>query len=280
MRGLHRAPVPTNYQKGNLVSVSPITEITSVVEAEAVNLRASQAVLGERRKLAADVLGLYNLLSSNIAPSVAANEEEIGPLLVMSMLLAGCRFQFTMSVLQNWRGRASEALAPLRRASELCASACHIRKNPALADVWSSASESNEAYKRHKEAFKLRAIFPKTDPTLSRLFEVFDFASKVIHCSIFSIAGQACGPSFRYFDIKGPRDPALIRTFIYILGAHELMVKAFAGAFKGFLKDEAAVEQQFKLFSERLQRHRDGNRAFAMSDISPETLRKLLKNKI
>jgi hypothetical protein len=269
-----------NDQKGNLVSVSPMTEIASVIEAEAANLRASQAVLGERRKLAADVLGLYSLISGNVAPSMAANEEEVGALLVMSMLLSGCRFQFTMSVLQNWRGRTSEALAPLRRASELCASACHIRNNPALADVWSSASDSDEAYKRHKEAFKLRFIFPKTDPTLGRLFSVFDLASKVIHCSIFSIAGQARDLSFRYFDIKGPRDPALIRTFIYILGAHELMVRAFAGAFKGFLKDEAAVDQEFRVFSERLQRHRDANRAFAMSDISQEALRKIAKKKI
>ena len=109
---------------------------------------------------------------------------------------------------------------------------------------------------------------------------MFDFASKVIHCSIFSIAGQARDLSFRYFDITGPRDPALIRTFVYILGAHELMIKAFAGAFRGLLKDGAAVDQEFRVFSERLQRHRDANRAFAMSDISQETLRKLARKKI
>jgi hypothetical protein len=266
--------------KTHLIEVDPMAELLSVVEAEAVNLRASQAVLGERRKLAADILGLYNLISQNVAPSMATNEEEVGTLLVMLMLVSGCRFQFTMSVLQNWRGRASEALAPLRKASELCASACHIRKNPALADVWLAASESDEAYKRHKEAFKMRTIFPKTDPTLRRLFDVFDFASKVIHCSIFSIAGQAQSLSFTYFDIKGPRDPALIRTFIYILGAHELMIKAFGSAFNGLLKDQITFDREFRVFSERLQRHRDANMAFAMSDISRETLRKFAKSEI
>jgi hypothetical protein len=115
-----------NDQKGNLVSVSPMTEIASVIEAEAANLRASQAVLGERRKLAADVLGLYSLISGNVAPSMAANEEEVGALLVMSMLLSGCRFQFTMSVLQNWRGRTSEALATTPQSiGALCLSVSH-----------------------------------------------------------------------------------------------------------------------------------------------------------
>jgi hypothetical protein len=174
-----------------------------------------------------------------------------------------------------------EALAPLRRASELCASACHIRKNPALADVWLSASESNEAYKRHKEAFKVKAIFPKTDPTLNRLFEVFDFSSKMIHGSIFAIAGQTktLDFTFQYFDITSPNDPALIRTFIYIVGAHESMVRAFVDAFRGALKDEATIDRELRTFTERLQRHRETLREFAMSDLSEETRRRLLKKK-
>jgi hypothetical protein len=257
--------------------MNPLTEITQVIEAEAANLRTSMDTLGERRKLASDVVALYDLVRRRVDLSAKSNEQELGARLVMLTLLTGCRFQLTMSVLQTWRGRAAEALGPLRKAAELCASACHIRKNPALADLWLSASGSDEAYKRHKEAFKTKNIFPRTDPILSRLFDVFDFASKMMHASIFSIAGQTQNLTFNYFDIKGPDDPSLIRTFIYIVSAHESMIRAFVGAFREVLKDVASIDRDIQLFSDRLQRHRELNAAFAMSDLSEGTLRRLIK---
>jgi hypothetical protein len=265
-------------QKQMLIAVSPLTELDSVVEAEAANLRSSQKALGERRKLASDVLVLYDLVARNTALTMAASEEEQHALLVMLVLLSGCRFQFTMSVLQNWRGRSTEALVPLRRASEQCATACYIRAHPALADVWLAASGSHEAYRQHKKAFQLKLIFPDSDAILKRLFGVFDFASKVIHCSVFSVAGHVQGlPSFRYFDIESPRDPALIRTFIVILSAHELMLAAFVRAFSGVLEDESSVERELRVFSERLQRHRDATMEHAMSDISKEVFERVSK---
>lgn len=260
-------------------NVNPGTEITQVIESEAANLRTSIAVLGERGKLANDVLALYDLVARHATIPAEANEVETGALLAILPLLAACRFQLTMSVLQNWRGRAVEALAPLRRATEMCATACQMRKNPALAEVWLSASDSDEAYRRQKEAFKVKTIFPRTDPTLNRLFEIFNFSSKVIHGSIFSIAGQTTtlDSTFQYFDIKGPNDPALVRTFIYIVGAHESMIRAFLDALRGALRDETVIERELRTFSERLQRHRDTLREFAMSDLSVETRKKLLK---
>src|SRR5262249_2092685 len=151
------------------------------------------------------------------------------------------------------------------------------RKNPALAGVWLSASDSDEAYKLHKEAFKVKVIFPKDNPTLNRLFEIFDFSSKVIHNSIFAIAGQTqtLNSTFQYFDIKGPGDPALIRTFIYIVSAHESMIRAFVDALRGALTDEPLIERELRTFSERLQRHRDTLREFATSDLSAQTRLKL-----
>jgi hypothetical protein len=270
--------MPKHDQSGDYAEVNPVTEITQVIEAEAANLRASITALGEHRKLASDVLGLYELIRQQVDLSAGAHEVEVGAFLVMLTLLNCCRFQLTMSVLQNWRGRAAEALAPLRKATELCASACYIRKHPPLADVWLSASESDEAYRRHKDAFKVKVIFPKTDPTLNGLFTVFDFASKVMHSSVFSIASQTHGLRFQYFDIKGTDDPALIRTFIYIVGAHESMIQAFVGAFRGVLKDETIIDQAVRVFAERLQRHRQTYAKFVMSDLKEETVRKLLKH--
>jgi hypothetical protein len=254
-------------------NVNPVTEITQVIESEAANLRTTITVLGERRKLANDALALYDLLARGANIAAGTDETEIGALLVMLPLMAACRFQLTMSVLQNWRGRAVEALAPLRRATEMCGAACYIRKNPALAGVWLSASDSNEAYKLHKETFKIKVIFPKGDPTLNHLFEIFDFTSKVIHNSIFAIAGQTqtLNSTFQYFDVKGPGDPTLIRTFIYIVSAHESMIRAFLDAFRGALTDEPLIERELRTFSERLQRHRDTLREFAISDLSAET---------
>ncbi|MFY9728552.1 MAG: hypothetical protein WAJ87_23850 [Bryobacteraceae bacterium] len=256
----------------------PKKEIEQVAEAEAGNLRSSLRFLGERSKLASDVLCLYNLITRSVEWTSAPTEEEQQALFVMLMLTAGCRFQLTMSVLQNWRGRMAEALAPLRRASELCASACHIRRNPGLATIWLSVSKGDEAYKRHKDAFKLKAIFPKDDPTLSRLFGIFDSSSKLIHCSLYSLASQVRDAGFfRYFDIAGPTEPALIRTYIHIVSAHELMLRAFIDAFGGALTDAETVKAEFKVFSERLQRHRDSHRELAMSDIPQAALDRAAK---
>jgi hypothetical protein len=258
-------------QAESVRTVDPKNEIARVIDAEIANLKTSKAALGARADLAGDILALYELVRRNVDTSIGSMEEH-KTLMVMLALLAGCRAQMTMGVLQNWRGRASEALGSLRRASELCGAACHIRRNPNLADVWLNASENDEAYKKHKEAFSIKAIFPKSDSVLHRLYEVFDFASKGIHVSIYSLASQISGGTFLYFDIKGPHDPQLIRTFIYILSAHELILRSFITSFNGALRDTAVVEKEFKLFAERLQRHREVTREFAMSDLRQKSL--------
>ena len=51
--------MPKRGKGGDHEEVNSATEITQVIEAEAANLRASIAALGEHRKLASDVLGLY-----------------------------------------------------------------------------------------------------------------------------------------------------------------------------------------------------------------------------
>ncbi len=268
------------FARGNSAGntdVNPSTEIETVMTAEVANIKASRTVLGERTKLSTDVLGLYDAIMRDIdINEISGTDEEQAAYAIMLMLLAACRYQFTMSILQNWRGRAAEAMAPLRRASELCASACHIRRNPDLARVWISAGDSDDNYRNHKEAFKIKAIFPKSDPTLNRLFEVFDFSSKIIHCSIYSVSSQTRGMAFQYFDIGDPRrDPALIRTYIYILSAHETILSALVEAFAEVFQNKAVLEHELKIFADRLQRHREANRDFAMSDIRRETMEKV-----
>ncbi|MEI9974353.1 MAG: hypothetical protein WDO73_21285 [Ignavibacteriota bacterium] len=85
--------MPSSDKTGGVGNVDPLTEINEVIESEAVNLRTSIAVLGERRKLANDVLGLYDLVARQAHLPLSADEAEIGALLVMLPLLAACRFQ-------------------------------------------------------------------------------------------------------------------------------------------------------------------------------------------
>src|SRR5690242_18071463 len=102
-----------------LTALNPRTEIAQVIESEAANLRSTRAALGERGKLATDVLELYELIRCQVNVLAGGDEATIGALLVMLPLLNCCRFQMTMSILQNWRGRTAEALGPLRKATEL-----------------------------------------------------------------------------------------------------------------------------------------------------------------
>jgi hypothetical protein len=57
------------------------------------------------------------------------------------------------------------------------------------------------------------------------------------------------------------------------------MIRAFVDAFRGALKDEAKVDKELRTFSERLQRHRDTHREFAMSDLTAESRRRLIAKK-
>lgn len=267
----------TPKQKPTVVFLDPKTEIQTVLDLEADHVRQTQRFLGERAKLAGDALGLYDLLMRSVDLTAAQDDEENLVLLVMLNMLAGCRFQMTMSVLQNWRGHALEALGPLRRAVELCGSACHVRRNPRLAATWSSASDSNDAYKENKSEFSIKAIFPTTDPTMDALFEVFDAASKVVHCSIYALCAQAEGTIFNYFDRGNALDPSLLRIFLYTLRGHKLILRAFIESFDAALKDRSVLEKEFGIFSERLQRHQDANQDFVLSDLSKDIVEKVKK---
>jgi hypothetical protein len=259
--------------------IEPKKEIDQVIEAEARNVHVTIRALGERRKLANDVLGLYDLLFRNTDLARHEDEQELGALLVIATLLNACRFQLTMSILQCWRGRVGEAFGPIRKASELCAVACHISKHPEVADAWTDASQSDEAYKRHKKAFDVKTIFPKSDPLLNDLYDFYDFSSNVVHASIFALANLMGPTGFNYFEIQSPGHPDLIRTFLYILRAHELMIEAFARALWPVLRDSEKFDKELRMFRERLQRHRDTNAEFAMSDVQPEILERLRKER-
>jgi hypothetical protein len=266
-----------SIQKTTTASLDPKDEIQTILDVEAEHVKQARHFLGERARLATDVLSLYDLVMRGVDLESAQGDEESLVLVVMLNLLAGCRFQMTMGVLQNWRGHSLEALASLRRAVELCGAACHIRRNPGLAAIWSSASNSDSAYKENKGAFGPRALFPKTDPTMVQLFEVFDTASKVIHCSIYSLCGQVQGGRFNYFDTQSTNDPTLIRTFFSILSAHELILAAFIKALDAALKDNSVAEKQFRLFAERLQRHRGANLEYALSDLQRDMVEGVAK---
>ena len=93
-----------------------------------------------------------------------------------------------MGLLSLFRGHATDPLFFIRQAVETCAFAVRIRQHPHLLQVWAEASKNAKSYKKYQGKFTQRGLFPDTDTLLMQLYDRYDFASKLMHSSVYSVS--------------------------------------------------------------------------------------------
>jgi hypothetical protein len=136
-----------------------------------------------------------------------------------------------MSVLTLPRGYQGDAMLHLRRAIEGCAFAVRMSKHHETCRVWMNASLNDTAYMAYREAFRTRDIFPSNkhpdhEPMLHELKSHYDHCSKIMHGSIFGMAGHFDYPDSRklsfnlnFFDLRP--DHSVISALYLIFDSHK-----------------------------------------------------------
>jgi hypothetical protein len=137
------------------------------------------------------------------------------------------------------RGHLSDSLYYLRKAIELCAFAALIKRDPSLAQIWFDAVDDDESYKIYRSEFTQKGLYPNDHILLSLLYERFDFCSKIIHSSTYSIARRfkmeqteaQITLSLNYFELKNGDRSEPITTLLYILDTHFIILRVFEEVF-------------------------------------------------
>lgn len=221
------------------------TSLEELSKTEALNFAESSRVLQESLGLVGELETLYELLPPLLRwPPSGANSDESISMLAAVHELAFCRRQLSMGVLTLFRAYWGDSLTHLRRAIESCAFAVRMMKHHNLIQDWQNAATGDSAYADYRRSFKPKDLFPDSahadyDPILSELKDTYDLCSKMIHGSIFGLAGHFRYPNpenasfeINFFDL--PENGELISTYFLHLNAHKRMARLFEKALKGY----------------------------------------------
>ncbi len=227
--------------------------IDLLTEMEQIDLLRSQKITGSMRKLVQALCELYETLSSLIAGSPASSEQLHG---TIPFALA-CRYELLMAITMAFRGHLSNSYHFTRRAIELCAFAARISRHPHLMLEWRQSWKDLSRYDKLREKFSSKKLFPVDQRELKQLYGPYDFCSKFVHPSVFSLSGHievanvSNGQTynFLYSELKegDPSEP--VRTGIFILNVHSLILRAFEPILKTLkVKDLAMFSKELAVF--------------------------------
>jgi hypothetical protein len=239
------------------------SSLKETVEAEACNLEMSLNLFGDSIGVVEEVDGVYGLLTGyceSLKPTILESHPDIVCIL---MLFFRCRIQLKLGIITLLRCHWADSLMYLRKAAESCAIAARMRQHPHLAQIWLHAAHDTAHYKKFKEKFT--RLFPEDDDLLRAVFEVYDYASKILHGSPLSLKGHVAvkrtSPTsldldYNAFDVKYKDQFAA--SLFYHLTSHKAILRVFGrvltngdvAATRGF---EAAMRSlETKLEAQRL----------------------------
>jgi len=214
-----------------------VDELDKVEQLQAANYRTARGVLGETTGLVEDLVQLYQLLLDLIEESKLPPRDEV---VACAQFLAACRCQLTLSALSALRGQLSDSFFFSRKAIELCAFAARVKNHPHLGLEWLQAWHDPEAYERFRKKFSVGKLFPEDHELLGRLYDRYDFSSKFVHPSFFSLGrhievvrGQThFRLNFNYSALKDEDLSEPAGTFLWIADTHFGIIRVFEDIFK------------------------------------------------
>jgi hypothetical protein len=206
----------------------PVVEYVRECEEQLYQRTVEQ--LGEAADIPDLLSGLYNQFS--LAFELAESPQQENYLVPMTLIMS-CQSLLITATLAAARGHLSDAYQATRRALESCVFARRMAMNPELADVWMEASESATAYKKYRKEFSSDNLWDDSDSMLTMLKLQHDFASKMMHSTVFSMAGHLkqldSGMQFSYFEIDSVEsDEEPMFTLVSVWASHFVMIRVFA----------------------------------------------------
>ncbi len=220
-----------------------MTELEDVYNSADRNYRESLRFLGHSVSLVQDLVEIYQRAADIAAGSPLAARAQYLMSVQFSM---ASRYYFMTAIHACFRGHISDTFAATRMAIEQAAFAARVKRNPAFAPIWLMASQDEQAYEKYREKF--RKLFPFEHQQLKELGTRYDFCAKQTHPSVHSFATRSKVEEtehhytlkFDYFQVD--RDGAeLVRTFIWILSTHLLIVQVFREVLAEALVDDATA---------------------------------------
>jgi hypothetical protein len=246
------------------------TDLSELAATEAFNLELNIKTLGDTGLLVGDVEALYEAATPllEFPKGPLDSSDHVFAFYVIFHQLMMCRVLLTKSALATLRMYHADSFISLRRAIESCAFSVRISKHPELAKAWASAHEDEKHYHAYRKGFEPRDVFSKNghsdyDPNLSALKVKADICSKLIHGSVYGMAGHfgaakdknsIDGPTNRvdFFDL--PSD-TFLSTFFFVLKSHILILKMFGQILRQSMTDFAAWEKHHENVEGRIERH-------------------------
>lgn len=204
-----------------------------VQEAESQIFQDVASRLGEAATLSDEYARLYSNLADLAGPFRRDWPEDTQRAHLLALhFAAACRYNLTLGTLCVFRGHLGDSMMHSRRATELCAFAALVKRQPHKARAWTQARVGPKEYSAYKEKFGSKHLFPPDHPRLRHLYGRYDFFSKRQHGSIYSIAGhmrydQSPDVIFDFFDAR-PDTPEIAGIYFYLLQTHWDILGVFA----------------------------------------------------
>ena len=226
------------------MSVEPkFPEVEQIRKYDEDNLEASIKYLGESYTLVHDVTELYILLSDLLSTSQSPIDLKFH---INCTLFLSCQYQFTTSCLAVLRAHLTDSFRSTRRAIESCAFSYRIFKHPHLAEVWLNAGDSDESYKKYREKFSGKNLFPEKHEVMKFLGDRYDFCSKQMHSTLHSFVTRmiteekekSLSFKFPYYDIPKDDPVHFFRAFFATINIHRHILKVFSEVFQEDIKQD------------------------------------------
>ena len=246
------------------------TDLTELGPQEAINqdkatkyLKASALLVGDVESLYLEIIPFVRFPGGDID---SPDQLALAVTLVCNQLMMS-RMLFTKSVVAALRGYQGDALTHLRRAIETCAFTVRMSKHRNLCKVWCEAGFDDKQYSACRKAFRTDDVFPKTghpdfNPTLTILKDTFDFASRLIHGSVYGTANHfqsvpknsnaSNTRNVNFFDMRPESFPS---TYFTILNTHLIILDLFGQILKPHLTDYSQWKMSHDVIKERVSRH-------------------------
>lgn len=157
-----------------------------IAEKEEVNFQKNRAKFAEHYLLLEDCESAYRLFLNNVIDLRKASHAEVRYFDCLKVCI-DIPNELSLAVLALFREHLGDSSYHIRKAIELFGFASLMSKGEADAAKWRKAAVDEAAYSEYRKAFSTRKLFPFEDQGLRLLYEQYDFSSKDIHSSIFSI---------------------------------------------------------------------------------------------
>jgi hypothetical protein len=250
------------------------TDLSKLVECEALNVKATTKHLGFSAELHGDLETIYKAippLLKSPGGDLALSDELLTFLTILHELRM-CEILLAKAVLAAMRMYQGDAFTHLRRAIEACAFAVRMSKHHELSRVWAEGTAGDDAkYRAYRKAFTSADVYPNEkhtdhDAILTALKDQFDLCSKLIHGSPLGMAGHfATVPKeentkrswqINFFDM--PQD-SFVSSFLMILDTHCRILRLFGRILAPYSVDATLwnekYEKEYQYVVGKLQRH-------------------------